>query len=256
MGGRGSSSAVGRASPHLGINVLLKQVPQKPKTASDYDNITDLRKYAQNTLQIKLAEGKNSLDDADFELVKQAVVDYEFFKDEFPQWIGTLTGFRMTSQGQYANASTNGEIVNFSEKYKDGAKFAKTIAQQEAIGWNPKGATSKTVAVHEIGHTFEWAMCKKYINTGNQFMDNYDRADAWNKKVYAKQIVSNAAKEAKKYTDGKGKTNDQLIGEVSGYATKNRAETLAECVRDYYINRNNAKALSRAVWSELKKEFG
>lgn len=70
---------------------------------------------------------------------------------------------------------------------------------------------------------------------------------AWNKSKEAARIVGQAARQAKKMPDGKGKKNDELVAEVSRYATKNRSEALAERVADYMANGSKAKPLSRAV---------
>lgn len=72
----------------------------------------------------------------------------------------------------------------------------------------------------------------------------------------ATRIVSNAAKSVKKTSEGKGAKTDDLVLNISQYASKSRSEALAEAVSDYRANGANAKPLSRAIWAELKKELG
>lgn len=54
----------------------------------------------------------------------------------------------------------------------------------------------------------------------------------------------------------KGLTNDQLVAQISRYATKNRSEAMAEAVADYRANGSRAKPLSQAIWKILKRELG
>lgn len=252
MGGRGASNTQGSRNMPVKLAAQMPQKPQKPKTAVDMTDISELRTYAKDTLGIKLA---STLDNADYGLVQQAVADYEFFKTEFPQW-DVMTGIRMQTMNPSENASTNGEIINLSTWYQKPDAFAQRIDAATARGYYPEGTTNKTTAVHEMGHTFEQALINKYMPDTGSYLDRWDRIDAWNRHVYSKKLISEAAKAAKKTADGKGKKNAELISQVSRYATTNSAETLAECVRDYYINRGNAKPLSREVWNILKKEFG
>ena len=60
----------------------------------------------------------------------------------------------------------------------------------------------------------------------------------------------------KKTPYGKGKKNNELIESVSGYASKNRSEALAECVGDYFSNGKSSNPLSQAVWGILKEKLG
>ena len=99
-------------------------------------------------------------------------------------------------------------------------------------------------------------MIDKIMPDDGTYLRKYDRVDAWNKKYYSGKIISEAAANAKKTADGKGKLKAQLVSDVSRYATTSTSEALAECVRDYYINKDKAQPLSREVWKILKREFG
>lgn len=83
-----------------------------------------------------------------------------------------------------------------------------------------------------------------------------DRINAWNKNRFATKIVGEAARIVKKTESGKGLKNNQLVEQISRYATKNRSEALAEAVADYRANGNNAQPLSKAIWNILKRELG
>ena len=238
MGGRGASSGINK-SP-------------KAKTAKDFHNMPKLRDYAENTLGIKLDK---SMDGMDYSLTQRAVEYYEFLKSEFPQW-ATMTEFNAKALNSYTNAETNGyEITVNAAYFDDAAKYNARIAPYTQSGYYPKNTTGDTTVVHEMGHTLEQALVNKFI-PGNGFYAAHDRIDAWNKHKYSTKVISEAARAVKKLPSGKGKTNDVLVAEVSKYATTSRAEALAECVRDYVINKTTAHPLSQEVWKILKKELG
>ena len=83
-----------------------------------------------------------------------------------------------------------------------------------------------------------------------------DRINAWNKHRFATKVVGEAARAAKKTAVGKGLTNDQLVAQISRYATKNRSAAMAEAVADYRANGSRAKPLCQAIWKILKRELG
>ena len=100
-------------------------------------------------------------------------------------------------------------------------------------------------------------MIDKYIlSRGSDYYTRLEASNAWNTSKLSGKVISEACKDAKKTPAGKGLKNTDLIRGVSGYATKNRSETLAECVADYTANGTSAKPLSVAVWKILKRELG
>lgn len=229
MGGRGAGSGIRR-------------------TAKSYKNIASLRDYAEKDLHIELDK---SLDNMDFTLVRSAVESVEWMAKEFPKWVGRVEEIKA---GRLSNAiaQTNGIVVSLSENYYSNRWVLDDAAALRGFdGMNPKNTNAESIVVHELGHTLERAICARYYseNRAAQIIE-------WDRNTFAKRIVSDAAKAAKKTPEGKGKKNSELISEVSRYATHNRAETLAECVADYYLNRKNAAPLSKAVWAVLKKELG
>lgn len=118
------------------------------------------------------------------------------------------------------------------------------------------GTTGNNVVTHESGHILEAALIRRAYNNFETRPDYIAGIYDWNHNTFAKAVVSEAAKAAKKTPDGKGKKVKELISDVSRYAEKTRGETLAECVADYRANGANAKLLSREVWKILKRELG
>lgn len=215
-------------------------------------DITQLRDYASNTLGIEIGK---SMDSVDYSLTQKAVEYYEELKAEFPQW-GTMAKIRARALTSGTNAQTNGYVITVNAKYfKDAENYNWKISKYEHSGYYPKNTTGYTTAVHEMAHTLEKAIVEKNI-PGADYYAQSDRLAAWNKGTYATKIIGEAAKAVKKTVDGKGKTINTLVAGVSQYATTSRQEALAECVRDYVINKGNAQPLSREVWKILKRELG
>ena len=246
MGGRGGAS---------GFPTNAQMIPATPKSAAETKDLAELQQYMAN---IGVTVDTASLSGQDFENVRGAAAGIERILQEFPQAqrsFNLLRG-RDLKHGEMANASYSGNITlanHYFSKTADG--LARTYDGSTSSGFHPAGTTKDYIAVHEAGHVLESALIHKAI-PGSGYWDRLDRSAAWNKCTIASKVISEACRAAKKTPGGKGLKNDDLIRNVSGYATRNRSETLAECVADYAANGANAKALSVAVWNILKRELG
>lgn len=226
-----------------------------PKKADEAKDLTELAQYMQDTYSIRVDTA--SLSSLDFESVKIAAQGIEDIVKEFPQaasFISVLQG-RNLSALTLASASFNGTISLSQRHFQDRAGLQKTYNWDVQNGGSPAGTTSDHIVTHEAGHLLERALIGKDI-TGTDFAARLQAADAWNKHTYSTKVISEACKAAKKTAAGKGLSNAQLVHSISGYASTNRAEALAECVADYTANGSNAKPLSIEVWRILKRELG
>jgi hypothetical protein len=155
----------------------------------------------------------------------------------------------------YASASLSGKLQLNPKMMGDQAKLDQSYENDVRVKWHPDGTSSVHIASHEIGHLLESALVFKNI-TQTGYYGTMDRINAWNKHRFATKVVGEAARAAKKTAVGKGLTNDQLVAQISRYATKNRSEAMAEAVADYRANGSRAKPLSQAIWKILKRELG
>lgn len=241
MGGRGSASKFGANSV---------------AGAKSFQSLSD---FMYNNYSIRI---NPNLAKADLECVKDAVSGIEFILKEFPQVLkgGTPFLFELTDKegkaNAYASASLSGMINLNPDKFTDKAAVDAKYANDVKAGFHPEGTTSAQIATHEAGHLIERMLVHREFGSDNDYGTRVDRVTAWNKSKLSTRIISEAAKAAKKMPSGKGLTDEQLVAQVSRYATKNRSEALAECVADYQANGGKAKALSVAVWNVLKKELG
>ncbi len=231
--------------------------PQPPQSADATKDLNELAQYmATKGVNLDVA----SLSGLTFENVREAAQGMERIIDEFPQaktLVGnmSLKGVR-TKNGVMAQAGFYGNVQVSDHYYaKSETQLGQTYDRSAKSGFHPAGTTKADIATHEMGHVLDSALIRKAI-PGNSYWDKIDRANAWKKSTISGKVISEACKAVKKTPAGKGMKNAQLISAVSQYATANRAETLAECVADYAANGANAKPLSVAVWSILKRELG
>lgn len=246
MGGRGGASGFPTNAP---------VVPAGPQSAAETKDLNELAQYMSN---VGITVDTASLSGLTFENVRDAAAGIERIIKEFPQAVLSFNQLKGQSlkHGVLACASYGGNIMlgeHYFSKTEDGLN--RTYDNSTSKGFHPAGTTKTDIATHEAGHVLDSALIHKMI-PGNDFYSRLERAEAWNKGKIAGKVVSEACRAAKKTPEGKGKKNDELIRSVSGYATKNRSETLAECVADYAANGANAKPLSVAVWNILKRELG
>ena len=246
MGGRGGASGFPTNAPI---------VPTEPQSAAETKDLQSLKKY-MSSIGVDIDE--TSLTGQTFENVRNAAAGIEGVMKEFPQaadYFRVLRGDDL-KKGVMACASSSG-VITLANHYfgMDEQGFEQRYDRSLNNGFHPAGTNKDHVAVHEAGHVLERALIFKAI-PGSDYWDRLERSKAWNTGKLASRVVSEACRQAKKTPEGKGQKNDELIRNVSGYATKNRSETLAECVADYTANGRNAKPLSVAVWNVLKRELG
>lgn len=236
-----------------------KQPERKPenfKSVAEAQNLAELSTYMDAKHGVWIPEG--SLSEMDFKSVRTAASEMEFIINEFPQAKDAFTSLRGDDLGKrtLANAGLGGVITlgvdGFSNDYRLQERYQLGVFSK----FHPEGTTGDNVVTHESGHLLEAALVRRAYNNFKTQSDYIAGISDWNNNTFAKKIVSEAARNAKKTPDGKGKRNAQLISDVSRYAEKTRGETLAECVADYRANGANAKPLSREVWKILKRELG
>lgn len=194
----------------------------------------------------------DSLKECDLETVKKACEGVEKIVSEFPyaqDYFHEIKGENVESNA-YAYAEFYGIITLNSKKYGSDPDLESSYERDVKANFHPAGTTAKHITSHEAGHILERALIDKYVE--NERL----KVKAWNSHTYSGKVISEATKNAKKTAGGKGKRKNKLIAEVSGYANKNRAETLAECVADYAANGDRAKPLSIEVHKILKRELG
>lgn len=220
--------------------------------AADCKTFDELADYLTKIYGLTFDDSVKALD---FTAVQQSIVGIEKVIDEFPKAKATLQAIGTNKSGVMC-ASFNGTI-NFNPAYyaKGHPSVATSMVQGNATGFHPKNTGVLETGSHEMGHLLEKTLIEMK-NPGTDAMTRLFKAESWSKCTEAKAVISDACKAAKKTAEGKGLLNGRLKSQVSGYATKNDSECLAECVADYIANGENASILSKEVWKILKERLG
>lgn len=192
------------------------------KTHPSYD---ELENYLKKKYNASMDDDVRALN---LRQVNQTLAEFEQVMNDFPSIKENFTGINTAYMGK-AGFVPNGELAFNPDRYK------KLDSRLIGIGF------------HESGHLMELSLIKKY----NPSADIDTVCDLYDEGIYAKSVVKKAYNRI-----GTNKTLRELREDISNYALKNRSETLSEAVADYYMNGNNASALSRQIMKVLKEELG
>ena len=197
----------------------------------------------------------DSLSNFQLEGLQMAVKGVQRVLAEFPNIPREF--LKLTDGGDrraYASSNFNGEIKLSRRYWYDWdalREFKRKFKNDVDLGWHPLGTSDADVIPHEVGHMIERALIEAK-NPGTDFYDMSYKTSLWENCTYADQIIT----EACKVVGGGGYYSEYLIvNDVSEYATRNRSETLAECVSDYFCNGSDANPLSVAVVDILKRRL-
>lgn len=141
--------------------------------------------------------------------------------------------------GFYERNPDGRRMVALNSGYVNPNKMNMVYDASIAEGYHPpRGNRTGTEAVtyHEMGHALSGAIA--------------DRMNEQDYNTACRRIVLNAYRS----TGGKGGIKT-WAGGISGYATTNNQECIAEACADWYCNGSNAKAQSKAVMSEMRRIF-
>lgn len=221
---------------------IASNLSEEDEKISEIKDFNTLSKYFKKRYNIDIDKSVQALD---FESVKEGLTGVEKVINEFPQAQDSI--FRISTDKHGVMSATYDGIINFNPIYYK--EREKAVYASRSTGFHPKGNDVVSTGSHEMGHILEKAIIDK--SGGGAF-----GKIAWADCTYAKAILKDAQKSAKKTAAGKGKRNAELVSEISGYAKTNASECLAEAVADYILNGDNAAVLSREIWKILKGELG
>lgn len=245
-------SATGRHFPKNNLNEGFTSTGNSDIiTAKDTSNFDELANYLDSVHGVKIEDSVKKLN---FTTVRSAIEGVETVISEYPD-VGILLDKVITSTSGVMSCS--GTKISFNPRYfKDSQQLLNICKQQSAHGhWIPNSSPI-SIGVHEAAHGVEWAL----IEANSSYIYDVEKRLAWNGCSEAKKIVSQACKNIKKTSYGKGKRNAQLIQSISKYASATASETMAEAFADVYANGENANPLSieikRLTKDQMKKYKG
>lgn len=250
VGPSGQGSLVGGKVPQGQQVMALPKAPEPPKApstvtiagAKDFDELSEAIKTKFNVTV------DQSVKQLDFDKIKTTMTGVESIIDEFPEVGNNLEDIISSRTGVMA---CNGRHITFNPKYYDsGDALQDAITGSVASGWWPKNTSVPSIGVHEAGHGVEYAIIQK----SPEFTYSFERSKAWNDCTVAKRIVSEAIKNIKKTAFGKGKKKLELLQTISGYASMNASESIAESFADVYSNGTQASPVAIEI-RRLTKEL-
>lgn len=224
-----------------------KIITEKFKEIEDFEG---LKQYCKKSFDIDIDDSVKSLD---FDTVKKPITGIESVISDFPEVKDKFSKL-VTSKSGIMSCGLDGEITYNPSYFKIGNNIDDVIKKQVSSGWWPKNSSLESIGRHEMAHALESVL----IDLNKSYEYEWQRITAWNRCTEAKAIVSQACKNIKKTAYGKGKKNAQLINSISGYASKNASETMAEAFADVYANKANANPLSieiRRLTEETYKRY-
>lgn len=189
---------------------------------------------AQTTSLVSAREGKRAEVDQTLAVLRQVQQQYGLTADLNDVQLATLD---KKNQGVLAYYDINGNLA-MNESYFDTQKMNGVYDSSVQSGFHPSRGDKtgiEAVAAHEMGHRLSDVAAQK-LGYGD-----------WQLDKVSNEIVRRASKAT-------GASNvSSFRSAISGYATHNNAETVAEAFADVYCNGKNARRESQAVVSELNK---
>lgn len=142
-------------------------------------------------------------------------------------------------------------IVYLTPKIFDRELYNETLKKQWYAGvltsFHPQGTNNMSSLSHELAHVMTDFIVRK-IDVDYKDVDDF--VFKFNKNhVKSDYDITNKAAESL------GEKHGNLVTHISGYALKNREETIAEAVSDYVANGKKANKYSIAIVKELKKRL-
>jgi len=241
---------------------MMNQTQNATPTGSKTNSINDCKDFASLTKHMKDTYGvtvDSSVGNLDYSPVQQSMSGIEKVMQEFPQAQTTLKAIGTDNAGVMC-ASYSGSIC-FNPKYYDDASHLSGMIMSDTTGFHPKNTGIVETGSHEMGHLLERTLIEK-ANPGTDMLSQFRKANDWSSSRQAQKVISEASKAVKASAQGRNPSTGKLYkiaeleAQVSGYATTNKSECLAECVADYVANGKDASPLSREVWKILKRELG
>ena len=201
----------------------------------DFDSLSS---YMETKYGIQL---DHSIKQLEFTTVKNAISGLESVVKEYPD-VGNLLKESITSNSGVMSCS--GDTLSFNPAYfSDKYTLTKVCNEQSAKKYWVPNASPETIGVHEAAHGIEWAL----IQANPQYTNDNERVAAWNNCDEAKKIVCEACNNLRQTPFGQTKNAIDHIRSISGYAMKDRSETMAEAFADVAANGEKAQPLSKEI---------
>lgn len=219
---------------------LMSKVKSKLTEASNDKRYADLSTEWKNDFNIEIDE---SVKELNYSSVSRALKSLRNMLNQYPEINKYVKRIATSDNGAMVFRPSENDISLNPEYFKDSDAYSKLIKEQVRKGYWIKGTTIESDMVHEAAHVLEFVILNRNIN----YKNTLQKENAWNNCNESEKIVLEAFNNLRAKDIIKGNRLKELLNNISGYASKNNSEALAEAFSDCFINGNNAHEISKEI---------
>lgn len=219
---------------------LMSKVKEKIEKTSSDKRYADLSTEWKNDFNIEIDE---SVKELNYSSVSRALKSLRNMLNQYPEINKYVKRISTSEHGAMVFRPNENDISLNPKFFKDPDAYRNLIKEQVERGYWIKGTTIESDMVHESAHVLEFVFLNRNVN----YKNTLQKENAWNNCNEAEKIVLEAFNNLRAKGIIKGKKLNDLIKDISGYASINNSEALAEAFSDCFINSNNAHEISKEI---------
>lgn len=219
---------------------LMSKVKEKIEKTSNDKRYADLSTKWKKDFNIEIDE---SVKELNYSSVSEALRGLRKMINQYPEINKYVKRISTSDNGAMVfRPSENGISLN-PKFFKDPNAYSKLIKEQVRKGYWIKGTTIESDMVHEAAHVLEFVLLNRNVN----YKNTLQKENAWEECNESGKIVLEAFNNLRANGIIKGNRLKESLNNISGYASKNNSEALAEAFSDCFINGTQAYELSKEI---------
>lgn len=219
---------------------LMSKVKEKIEKTSNDKRYADLSTEWKNDFNIEIDE---SVKELNYSSVSRALKSLRNMLNQYPEINEYVKRISTSDNGAMVFRPSKNDISLNPEYFKDPEAYSKLIKEQVRKGYWIKGTTIESDMVHEAAHVLEFVFLNRNIN----YKNTLQKENAWEECNESGKIVLEAFNNLRAKGIIKGNRLKESLNNISGYASKNNSEALAEAFSDCFINGTQAYELSKEI---------
>lgn len=219
---------------------LMSKVKSKLTEASNDKRYADLSTEWKNDFNIEIDE---SVKELNYSSVSRVLKSLRNMLNQYPEINKYVKRISTSDNGAMVFRPSKNDISLNPEYFKDPEAYSKLIKEQVRKGYWIKGTTIESDMVHEAAHVLEFVLLNRNVN----YKNTLQKENAWEECNESGKIVLEAFNNLRANGIIKGNRLKESLNNISGYASKNNSEALAEAFNDCFINGNNAREISKEI---------
>lgn len=219
---------------------LMSKVKEKIEKTSNDKRYADLSTKWKKDFNIEIDE---SVKELNYSSVSEALRGLRKMINQYPEINKYVKRISTSDNGAMVfRPSENGISLN-PKFFKDPNAYSKLIKEQVRKGYWIKGTTIESDMVHEAAHVLEFVLLNRNVN----YKNTLQKENAWEECNESGKIVLEAFNNLRANGIIKGNRLKESLNNISGYASKNNSEALAEAFSDCFINGTQTYELSKEI---------